>query len=178
MIRTMMTDFSKAGMRSDETLLASIRREWHYYYLTRKNDEFIWRHFVYRFQDSTIPNSIEVKIVDASGDDPYEVFTEIALRGDRLLMVEVAKDGTEPPIVAITPGFTEGFRGVRAGIVILRTWDSTELLSKCLWSTRPLVDSKGREVSAEDTQTLEAMWQRSFARDYEILPSISDAPPT
>ncbi|GIH07288.1 hypothetical protein Rhe02_53550 [Rhizocola hellebori] len=176
MIRKMMADFSKAGMRSEENSLSPIRRSWHYYYLTRKDDKYLWRHFVYRFQDSTTPNSIEVMIVDESAGEPYEAFTEVALRKDRLIMVEIPKNGDEPPLVVVAPGFTEGYRDVRAGVVILKTWDATGMLSKCLWSTRPLTDSNGREVSHEAALILEELWQRNFARDYEILPLVSDKP--
>jgi hypothetical protein len=63
-IRQLLAENASAGMRSDEKSLEWIRQEWHYYYLTRRDDQYLWRHIIYRFQDSTTPNSIEVLTQD------------------------------------------------------------------------------------------------------------------
>jgi hypothetical protein len=91
-------------------------------------------------------------------------------------MVESRQGSREEPIVVLTPYFTEGYRAVKAGITVLRTWDGTDLLGKCLWSSEPLVASVEPVVPDEMAPELERLWDREIGRDFAVLPTAGEEP--
>jgi hypothetical protein len=119
---------------------------------------------------------LEVTVTDVNQGREHMYRAEVAVRGDRMILVESRIDGSEPPIVAVVPFFTEMYRTVHAGIAVVRSWDGTDILTKCLWSLAPLVTSQGSEVSDEESVELDRIWAATFSRDSRILPDVTDAP--
>lgn len=170
-VRDLLAGSLRARMHSAEELLRPLRHEWHYYHLTQRDGIFLWRYTNYRFDHSNLASSIVLITKDAAFGREHLYRTEVAVRGDRLIMVEGPEDGNEPPIIVVVPFFTESFRKVRAGVVIMRSWDGTDMLSKCVWSPTPLVVAENGDVRPEDAAVLEAAWASSFRESHRVFPS-------
>jgi hypothetical protein len=173
-VRDLLAGSLRARMRSAEADLGPIRHEWHYYHLTQRDGKYLWRYTNYHFEQSNTTGSIVLLVKDTSFGREHTYRSEVAVRGDRMILVEAPEDGSEPPIVAVVPFFTEGFRNVRAGVSFLRSWDGTDILSKCLWSPTPLVVAEGNDVRPEDAQTLEELWARNFHNAHRVFPAAQD----
>jgi hypothetical protein len=171
-VQGLLANSLKAQMRTAETDLRGIRHPWHYYHMTQRDGQFIWRYTNYRLDHSNAVGSIDLTITDVSFGREHVYRTEMALRGDRMILVDSSDDGSEPPIVSVTPFFTEGFRKVRAGVAFLRSWDGIDLLTKCLWSPTPLVESTSLDVPPEQGRTRDAMWEQAFRSANGVLPTI------
>jgi hypothetical protein len=174
-VRDLLAGSLRARMRSAEEDLGPIRHEWHYYHLTERDGEYLWRYTHYHFEQSNTTGSIVLLIKDTSFGREHIYRSEVAVRGDRMILVEAPEDGSEPPIVTVVPFFTEEFRKARAGISFLRTWDGTDILSKCLWSKEPLVAAEGDDVRPEDAPKLEELWARNFRNAHRIFPAAQDS---
>ena len=174
-VRELLADSLRANMRSAETDLKAIRHHWHYYHLTQRDSRFLWRHTDYHFEQSNTTSSIVLMIKDVGFGREHLYRAEAAIRGNRMILIEAPDDGGEPPIIAVTPFFTEGYRKVRAGVVFLRSLDGEDMLTKCLWSATPLVDANGPDISDQDGLLLEEIWDRAFRPATRILPSLKDS---
>jgi hypothetical protein len=178
-VRELLATSLSAQMRSREDELTPIRRHWHYYFLTERDGKFIWRYYDYHLEQSNSSGSIVLTVKDTrdtSVDLDHVYRAEVAVRGNRMILVETPGKGGEQPIIGVTPSFTDEYRRVRAGIVFLSSWDGNNLLSKCLWSTTPLIGGVAPDVAPEDAATLEDIWDRTFRLGTRILPSVSDTP--
>ncbi|MEU8075711.1 hypothetical protein AB0B31_09670 [Catellatospora citrea] len=160
------------SLRSNDAELVPVRREWHYYHLTRRDGVYLWRHTIHKFDVDIAPNVIVSTTRDHSFNVELSYRTEVALRGDRMMLVESPTSGNEPPIIAVTPYFTEWARKVVAGVILVKSFDGEDLLSKCLWSQDLLVQSESGDVSPERGRDLDVIWRNTFK--HRILPSLSD----
>lgn len=170
-VRDVLARSLRARMRSREEDLAAVRQPWHFYHVTQIDGVFVWRYTNYRFDKSNASGSITAFVRDVRAGKEHVYHTEVAVRESRMIMVEEAEGGSEPPLVAVMPYFTESFRHVRAGVFLIKSWDGKDLLTKCLWSLTPLVGTVGPEVKREDYGRLEDLWDASFGQSHLILPS-------
>lgn len=172
-VHQMLDSTLGVSMRSREADLAPSRRTWHCYWVTQKNGTFRWALAIYHFERGRTPG---LATAELTGIPPHggNYRVEMAIRGNRMLFAEAPEAGSEPPTVGIVPYFTEGFRDVHAGVVLVPTWDGTELLSKCLWSITPLVNSD--EISHDDSLLLDSIWDRTFPLGHTIFPAIGKNP--
>jgi hypothetical protein len=176
-VRELLATSLSAQMRSEEDELTAIRKQWHYYFLTERDGRFIWRYSDYHFEHSNAPGSIELMMKDNTYGRDHVYRAEVAVRGNRMILVETPGQGREEPIIGVTPSFTEGNRRVHAGVIFLNSWDGNNLLSKCLWSDTPLAAvSTAGDVEPEDAAILEENWDRIFRARTRILPSVNDTP--
>ncbi|GHJ45830.1 hypothetical protein Cs7R123_31720 [Catellatospora sp. TT07R-123] len=173
-VRELLAGSFAARIRSAEADLKPVRQVWHYYYLTERGGAFLWRYWTYRFDQGGVPSSLATEITDISNGKEHVYRVEVGVRGGRMIMVESPAQGNEPPIIAVTPNFTEVYQNIRAGVVLLKSWDGNDLLTKCLWSTSPLARADGLEVVVEDEPILEDVWDRVFGRNNRIFPSTRD----
>jgi hypothetical protein len=170
-VREVLAGSLRARMRSPEEDLKDIRKPWHFYHVTEVDGVFVWRYTHYRFDQSTATGSITSRTADINNGVEHIYNTEVAVRSPRMILVDEAEGGTEPPLIAIMPYFTENFRHVRAGIFFIKSWDGGDLLTKCLWSLTPLVPAVGADVAADSFTVLEKLWDQGFRTTHTILPS-------
>lgn len=170
-IRDVLAGSLRARMRSREEDLAPVRQSWHFYHVTQIDGAFVWRYTNYRFDHSNTSGSITTSTRDVRAGKEHVYHTEVAVRDHRMIMVEEAEGGTEPPLIAVMPYFTESFRHVRGGVFLIKSWDGNDLLTKCLWSLTPLVGVAGTEVRREDFGLLEELWEAAFGQSHLLLPS-------
>lgn len=175
-IRDLLTDAVQARMHSNEDELSVVKRRWYFYHLTQSDGRYVWRHTDYRLDVSSAPGTIATVVRDNAFGRTHVFRSEVAARGDRVILIEEDIDGRVPGLVAITPDFNLGFRKVRAGIALVHTWDGTSILSKCLWSVEALTAAppvKG-QLSKEDGLAMERLWKQTFTTSNVLLPSVSD----
>lgn len=67
----------------------------------------------------------------------------------RLIFVQKASSGNEPPVVHVYPSATERFRSVIVGIAHLQSWDGAFLRVPVLMSSSPI--DLGAQVSPGET---------------------------
>ncbi len=173
-VREVLAGSLRARMRSPEEDLRDVRKPWHFYHVTEVDGVFVWRYTAYPFDQSTATGSITSRAVDVSNGAEHIYNTEVAVRSPRMILVDEAEGGTEPPLIAVMPYFTENFRHVRAGAFFIKSWDGSDLLTKCLWSLTPLAATTGVEVNSDDFPVLERHWEQGFRSKHIIFPSTID----
>ena len=176
-MRTIISSSMSARLLSPDADLEAVRRKWHYYHQTQRDGAFVWRYTEYDFSRSASVGSLSIDIADLAHGRDERFRVEAAVRGTMLFATDTWLDGTGPPEIAVMPGFTEGFKTVRAGLMLVRTWDNTDLLARCLFSTTPLVPvDTENDVAVADGAKLDALWEREFGSTYRVFPAVTDTP--
>jgi hypothetical protein len=176
-MRTIISNSMSARLLSPDAELDAVRRKWHYYHQTQREGAFVWRYTEYDFSRTTSVGSLSIDIVDSMNGRDERFRVEAAVRGTMLFVTDTWLDGAGPPGIAVVPGFTEGYKTVRAGFMEVRTWDNTNILARCLISTMPLVPTgNGDDIAAVDGERLDATWEREFASTRRVFPAVTDTP--
>ena len=171
-IRKLLEGALGAGMHSDEEDLAVVKHRWHFYFLAKRENGYVWRYTDYRLDNSGTPNTAVTLIKDHVFGQDRVFRTEVAIRGDRLLLVEEDVRDRIPGLIAISHDFTRPDRAVRAGIALMNCWDGTRILTKCMWSVEPLTayELTDGTACAEDGVALDRVWNDIFRRSTIVLP--------
>jgi hypothetical protein len=95
------------------------------------------------------------------------------IRDDRFIMFEKASVGNEPCVVELFPFMGKAFYSHHCGILIVESWDGTNLISPCIMSRTPVQDwVKEGMVDDEVSKKLDDIWSKSFLAQNKILPLI------
>lgn len=176
-VRTIIANSMSARLVSPDAELDALRKKWHYYHQTQRDGAFIWRYTEYDFSQTTSVGSLSVDIVDSVNGREERFRVEAAVRGTMFFATDTWLDGAGPPGIAVIPGFIEGYKTVRAGLVVIRTWDNTDLLARCVVSTTPLVAVlTGNDIAAADGEKLDSLWEKEFGSTHHVFPAVTDTP--
>jgi hypothetical protein len=139
-IRRLLTASLAPGLVTDERLLRDHRRKYHHYVMSRVGRERVWTHSVLDF--STSYTAGKLTSVTEVGDGRGNVVryrVEAGFVDQRCIMAEKAQEGTEPAAIYLYPSFSQGYRGVHAGIAVLESWDGTPAIVPTLISREEVV---------------------------------------
>lgn len=138
-IREIIEESLHSGFKVADADLAPYRKIWHHYLLTEVQGKYIWRYRTFDFSRVHVPGKLvatfDVKTPDGR-EQRYHIEAYVA--SPRLLFVQKAATGTEPPIVHIYPTATDTFGSLHAGLACLKSWGSKELTVPVLMSEQPL----------------------------------------
>lgn len=167
-VREILAESSKRSLTSPEADLAKLRKVWHVYHKTSLRDEIVWRYTRYPFDLDRAIGSLSAYVVEPElgREPPYHV--EAGIRAERMIYIETATGGDEPPIIGVVPWFSGSYRTSYAGLRIFHAWDGFPMVSKCLWSEQELARTQGSTVEREDWPELEALWQSGFSHTIEL----------
>ncbi len=168
-IRELLEDSLHTALHASEAELEPFRKVWHHYLLTQLDGKFVWRYRTFDFSRVQVPGKL-VGAFEVRGRDnrQHAYRLEAHLAAPRLLFVQRAASGTEPPVVHLYPAATEEFRSQHAGLAFLKSWDGHDLCTPALMCDTPL--DLGVAVAQEGTlpettfQKLDELWGRQAAR--------------
>jgi hypothetical protein len=96
------------------------------------------------FSRTNVPGKLisAFEVGGPAGDKHYYT-VEAFVAPPRLIFLQRASAGTEPPVVHVYPFATERFRTVIAGVALLQSWDSEHLSSPVLMRATPIELGEG-----------------------------------
>jgi hypothetical protein len=168
-IRELIEESMQSAFNAPDEDLDPYRKVWHHYLMTRIEGKVVWRYRTLDFSRLHVPRKLVTAFEVAGIDDrKHRYHVEAYIAPPRMLFLQRAAAGTEPPIIHIYPTATEGFRPQHAGLAFLKSWDGDFLCTPVLMSESPL--DLGVAVSREGTlpdetfDKLDALWAREAAR--------------
>ncbi|MDE2401168.1 MAG: hypothetical protein KGL90_05850 [Burkholderiales bacterium] len=149
--------------------LDPFRKVWHHYLMTKMDGKVIWRYRTMDFARLRVPRKL-VATFEVTGTDAtkHTYHVEAFLASPRLMFIQRAAVGAEPPIIHVYPTATELLRPQHAGIAYLKSWEGEYLSVPVLMSEKPL--QLGTPIAKEGTlpdatfQALDELWAREAAR--------------
>jgi len=146
-IREIVEASLQSGFKVSDADLGPYRKVWHHYLLTEVQGRQVWRYRVFDFSRVRVPGKLvatfEVKKIPVGGMQRYHV--EAFVAPPRLLFVQKADAGSEPPIVHMYPMAGDAFASVHAGVACLKSWDGHDLTVPALMSDQPLKLGQGTD---------------------------------
>ncbi|WP_371658139.1 hypothetical protein [Streptomyces sp. NBC_00280] len=169
-MRDVLEDSLTSTLRSDNARLAAARYPWHHYFVTTLRGKNVWRYEQYPFHLSAHIGSLAVEIdVQADSGLTHRYLVEAFVRHERLTVVS-RKAGDEANVfVEVYPQF-DGELSEYFGAGFVRTWDSTNIVTKVILSKLPLLPSTEATLTESDFAELDRMWEVGFKRLNEVLP--------
>lgn len=178
-LRALVSSESSAMLTSEEEQIAPYRAVWHHYHRTKIDGQPVWRYRRYDLRESRFVGQLVTEVVatDANGND-YRYDVRAVLRGQRFIMLETARSGTEPVVVEVYPFMDLAFMGAHCGIGLMKAWSGEDLLSPCIMSTTQLIDwSSEGDIDPRLFEELDRKWDVGFRGVNEVqLPGPPDAP--
>lgn len=162
-----------SSLTSPDHDLERLRRVWHHYHTTLVDGRTTWRYTVFRFDNHATVGSLVADVSEIAADgSTHSYHVAAAARGSRLILVQTTFHGKEAPAIEVFPHLLYDFRPVHAGVGVMQSWDSDEVLSSILLSHRPLTDAEEPgSLSASDAAKLDAIWRESFTAVRDLLPA-------
>ncbi|QOV44081.1 hypothetical protein [Streptomyces chromofuscus] len=169
-ITDVLEDSLTSTLRSDNTRLAPARQLWHHYYLTKLRGQYVWRYEKYPFDLSAHVGSLAVEIdVQTDSGRTHKYLVEAFVRHERLTIVS-HKAGEEANVFEeIYPQF-DGELSEYFGLGVVRTWDATNIVTKAILSSLPLVPGAEGTLPEQNFPELDRIWEQGFKRLNEVLP--------
>ncbi len=167
-IKTLLHNTLQSSIYSADDVLDFYRRPMHHYFRTVTDGVAVWRYRVYNFDLIETPGKLTCAIsVDRpSGQGTVVYRIEGFVSAQRLILVQRASAGAEPPIVQVFPHGGDQFRTKFAGTSLLKSWDGDDLIVPSLLSQTPLTSVPvpvGSVPEAENAR-LYGEWQKNFGR--------------
>lgn len=169
-VREVVANSLSATFLTEDRELSGYRKLWHNYHVTQVGEKFCWWYETCSFaQDSAVGSLTQDVVLCDSLGNRHGYLAEVGIRGNRLIRILTRKDSTECATIEVFP-MPRGFHDRHAGIVVLETWDSTQIVSKAIMSEHPLVRGipEGR-VNDEHAETLDKAWRERFSRTVDIV---------
>jgi hypothetical protein len=129
--------------------------------------------------------SIQLITADESPEGELHRFrTEAGIRGGSLILFEdlIGGGGSGPPTIVVVPYFSTDFRAVRAGLIITRTWDDTDIVGRCVFSSVRLPGDDGidagktGDLTSDTSALLDDVWEGAFRAANKIAPRGAPVP--
>ena len=143
----------------------------HHYYVTKMNDENVWRHAVINFSSSSCVGKLvaDVPYLDKSND--IQIYrAEARLKDDRLVMTFKSERNNEPADVCIYPFMTKERFNYRSGLEFRETWDGPNTVGPAILRRDPVPGGeKSGAVSEQVAESLTQMWKRDFLTSNRII---------
>ncbi len=155
-----------ANFTSDESKLESYRKMFYHYHITEIDGKYVWRFAIIDFTSfagiGRLGTVIDVK--DMAGKNHKYKITG-GVRDNRFIMFEKASVGNEPCLVELFPFMGKAYHRHHCGILILESWDGTNLISPCIMSNTPIEnwDIEGN-VDDEVGKKLDNIWSHCFSQ--------------
>jgi hypothetical protein len=168
-IRRILVDSRISGFQSREAELDPLRVMMHHYHVTYANGEARWLYAKFPFDTCRAVGSLRVPMIlqDFSGK-PHHYMAELAVRGNRLILLFTREDGTEPACSEVFPSW-HSFSAAHAGWGTRQTWDTKHLTSKALISPHPLIPQKeGFVRDPVFAARLDEIWGWHFYDNYNV----------
>ncbi|MGW6644727.1 hypothetical protein [Streptomyces iakyrus] len=160
-----------SSLRSDNARLTPVRHLWHHYFITTVRGKNVWRYEQYPFDLSANVGSLAVEIdVESDMGLVNKYLVEAFVRHERLTIVSHKARDESNVFVEVYPQFG-GELSEYFGIGFVRTWDSTNIVTKVVLSRLPLVPGSIGTLSDSDCAEMERIWELGFGRQNEVLPN-------
>lgn len=165
-----LEDSLTSTLRSDNARLAPARHLWHHYFVTTVRGKTVWRYEQYPFHLSAHVGSLAVEIdVESDMGLVNKYVVEAFVRHERLIVVSHKARDESNVFVEVYPQFG-GELSEYFGLGFVRTWDSTNIVTKVVLSRLPLVSGSIGTLNDHDCAELEQFWELGFKRQNEVLP--------
>lgn len=136
--------FRKEKLESARDHFETIAGTWHVYYLTKKNGLVVWRRSINEFSidksHNTVGGVTRVMASEADGTAERKYTIEAGLRGETLIVVNKAPDGSEADAVELVMGIAKTYATTFLGVQILETWDGDNAITYSVYSREKIVD--------------------------------------
>lgn len=161
-IRELIEGSLQSGFEVADADLDPYRKTWHHYLLTEAEGKYIWRYRTFDFSRVRVPGKLEATFDAATPDGRQQRYhVEAYVTAPRLVFVQKAATGTEPPIVHIYPTATDAFGAMHAGLACLKSWGGKDLTVPVLMSEQPLKLGNGsHEEGTLPTSTFRVLDER------------------
>jgi len=171
---TILNNSLRTKVTSEESLLNYYRQKWYWYYVTKYNDTYEWRHFVLDLSKRNAIGSIscDIEMTSVSNQAITYVFEGCA-RDNRFMIFCKAEGSSEPVAIQLFPFMGESFRAHHAGICIMKTWDGDDALTSTIISNSPiLTETTGLIKDESISKELDAIWGKAFKKSCSLSPLI------
>lgn len=168
-VREVISRSLAARFISEDRELEAYRQLWHHYYVTQVEGSTCWWYEKQSLvHNSTIGSLSGQSVLLDSAGNAHSYLTELGVRGNRLILISARQDGAESASIAVFPT-PRGFQKLHTGILVLETWDSSQMLTKIIISQSPLIENipEGR-LFGEHPAILDRIWSDNFSRTVHI----------
>ena len=177
-VRALVAIGQEPELASREADIGPYRQVWHHYHRTMIDGELVWRYRQYDLRESRFPGRLITEVVardDHGNEFPYDV--RAAVRGQRFVMFETARSGSEPVVVEVYPSMGLDFMGAHSGIGVIQAWSGDNLLTACIMSKHRVIDWETEgNVATTMNDALNAAWRRGF-HQMNALPAFPRSDP-
>jgi hypothetical protein len=165
-----LTKSLSSSFLSKPTDLEGTRERFHHYHITEVAS-FVWRHALLDFRACREVSRLTARVAYIGKDDCKAYYrVEGGLRDDRLVLFYQAEKRKEPTVVEIYPYFAEGIEKHICGICITKSWESSDIISRCILSRKPINGWKrDGNVDEETSKALNKEWERGIHHNREPL---------
>ena len=162
-VRTTVGDSLAPGLTTDDRELGSHRVNYFHYVMTRRDGKSMWTANSLDFSSSHTVGRLTATSLVSSGTKRLKYIASAGMVDERFVIVEKADGGSkEPASIYVYPELGHVYRDLQAGIAILHDHDGRELLTPCIISLEPLVESDEElfDLQTDEGQKLLDLWSK------------------
>ena len=158
------------GFNSDDTLVVRFREVYHFYHLTEKDNNKIWRYAKIDFTEYSTLGRLKGKFIEKRLDNKTNRQLEAiaGIWGERFIILLSAKD-KEAKQVLIFPFMGKKYLDVYAGFCLFESWDQNHIITPCIISLSSIINVKHLgTVDQNYNEELYSIWDSNFKSKIKI----------